>query len=170
MKAPAVMNDPIRFRPENIRKSGAGDLAIRFAFGFAVSLAAAVVAKVWGAAFGGLFLAFPAILPAALTLIEDKESTRDAKHNDLGAIAGVPGLAAFGLSVWLLHDNAWAALLVGLGAWIVVAVGLALLYRWFRSRKAAAHAADQDVRPGLVWRSAGSGRTRGGRTATGHDI
>jgi uncharacterized membrane protein (GlpM family) len=153
------VNDPIRFRPGKIRDCRPRDFIVRFVFGAAVSLAAAVVGKVWGPAFGGLFLAFPAILPAALTLIEDKESRRDARHNDLGAIAGVPGLAVFGLAVWQLHENAWAALLVGFAGWMVVAIGLALLYRWVRRQRP-----DQGIHRRVVWRSGA-----GGKTVAGHD-
>src|SRR5215470_10834004 len=45
----------------------------RFLFGGAVTLAAGIVAKQCGAEVGGLFLAFPALFPATITLIAAHE-------------------------------------------------------------------------------------------------
>jgi hypothetical protein len=42
------------------------DLTVRFAFGAAISLVAALISLAFGATAGGMFLAFPAILPASL--------------------------------------------------------------------------------------------------------
>ncbi len=64
------------------------DLAIRFAFGFVVSVLAGLMTVVFGNRIGGLFLAFPAILPASLTLIEQKEGRRQAEGNAVGAVIG----------------------------------------------------------------------------------
>ncbi len=74
---------------------------IRFVFGGAVALVAAVVGQVVGLRAGGLLLAFPAILPATLTLIEHKEGRRRAQEDDTGAIAGGVGMIAFALVGWL---------------------------------------------------------------------
>jgi hypothetical protein len=46
------------------------ELGLRFVFGAAIAAVAAMVGMLLGPKAGGLFLAFPAILPASLTLIE----------------------------------------------------------------------------------------------------
>lgn len=100
------------------------DYVIRFAFGGAISVAAAVVGQAFGARAGGLFLGFPAILPASLTLVQEKEGTRKADHTAAGAILGGLGLIAFAVAAWgvLERMGAPAALLSALGAWQVSAV------------------------------------------------
>jgi len=49
---------------------------LRFVLGGLISAAAAAIAKSSGPEIGGLFLAFPAILPAAATLIAKHEIGR----------------------------------------------------------------------------------------------
>jgi hypothetical protein len=71
------------------------DYLIRFALGACVSIGAGVIAQTVGARFGGVFLAFPAILPASLTLIEEKEGTRRADRNAIGAVLGGIALIVF---------------------------------------------------------------------------
>lgn len=108
-----------------------GEYAIRFLFGAAVTLTAVLAGKVGGPGAGGLFLAFPAILPATLTLIERKEGRRRAREDDLGAIAGGFGLIAFavvgGLALSRLALPGLASLSAGAAAWLVVSVGALLL-------------------------------------------
>jgi hypothetical protein len=76
------------------------DLVIRFAFGFAVSVIAGIVSLGIGDRAGGLFLAFPAILPASLTLIADKESKSQAEVDAGGALIGATALVAFAVVAW----------------------------------------------------------------------
>jgi len=78
------------------------DLTIRFAFGAAISTAASVIGLAAGPRFGGIFLAFPAILPATPTLIEKEESKRKAKDDDIGSILGAAALVAFAVTAWRL--------------------------------------------------------------------
>ena len=61
--------EPVGFEWSKIRSVTRSDLGIRFVFGTGIALIAAVAGMVVGPKFGGLFLAFPAILPASLTLI-----------------------------------------------------------------------------------------------------
>src|SRR5207302_11081889 len=70
--------EPVGFEWSKIRSVTRSDLGIRFVFGTGIALIAAVSGMVVGPKFGGLFLAFPAILPASLTLIEKKEGTTKA--------------------------------------------------------------------------------------------
>ena len=104
------------------------DLAIRFAFGAAVSIVAGAVSLVFNPVVGGLFLAFPAILPASVTLIEQKESTDEAVHDIEGATIGALGLAVFAVvtGIVLRHTSAVVALAAATAAWLVTSVVLYL--------------------------------------------
>jgi hypothetical protein len=105
------------------------DLLIRFVFGAVISVIAGAVSIGVGPRAGGLFLAFPAILPATLTLIQKEHSKRKAKDDDKGATLGGVGLVAFaGVSYVLLRGHAaWVALGAATLVWLAVSVGLYLL-------------------------------------------
>jgi len=110
----------------------------RFLLGGVVTVATGLVAKHFGPIIGGLFLAFPAILPAGATLIEKHE--RDKKRragipltirgrlaaalDARGAAMGAVALAAFGLIIWrfLAHHNAAVMLGLALAVWLALAV------------------------------------------------
>src|SRR5438309_7123949 len=122
--------EPIGFDWSKLSKASPGGIAIRFVFGAGIALIAALVAHVLGARAGGLFLAFPAVLPATLTLIEKKEGTTKAWADASGGVLGALGLGAFALTAMLLlRRNPVAALLVALLAWTVVSAGLYFLFR-----------------------------------------
>ena len=86
------------------------EYAIRFLFGGLMTVIAGLIAKHYGPGLGGLFLAFPAIAPAAATMIDQhaKEQrqragleghTRGRKTAALdmfGTVWGSVGLLAFG--------------------------------------------------------------------------
>jgi hypothetical protein len=95
---------------------------VRFALGAVISVAAGVVGKSVGPRFGGMFLAFPAILPASLTLIQDKEGTRRADRNAIGAVLGGVGLVVFAVLCEALFGrlDPFIVVLVALAAWVVV--------------------------------------------------
>jgi Protein of unknown function (DUF3147) len=122
---------PIGFSLRAVRKTHPRDLAIRLTFGAAMSAVAAVAAIVVGPRFGGLFLAFPAILPATLTLIEKQERQKKAKDDDEGAILGAAALVPFAFLGWLLLPRVGAplALLIAAGGWLLSAVALYLALR-----------------------------------------
>jgi uncharacterized membrane protein (GlpM family) len=115
-------------RPEKLRKPPARDWVIRFAFGAGVSALAAVVTKVWGPAVGGLFLAFPAILLASLTLVAKEEGGHRAREDARGAALGALGLIGFGIVVWATTPEwpAWVTLLAATVAWAAIS-GVAYL-------------------------------------------
>lgn len=101
---------------------------VRFGFGAGISLAAGLIAFVFGARIGGLFLAFPAILPATLTLVEEKEGTRRADKDAGGAVLGGVALAVFAVIAYLLlPTSAPLALVLALLGWLTGAVVLYLL-------------------------------------------
>src|SRR6478735_3837649 len=59
-----------------LRKLRPAELAWRFVLGGAITTAAGLIAELYGPAIGGLFLAFPAILPASLTLVAKHQEDR----------------------------------------------------------------------------------------------
>lgn len=100
------------------------ELLIRFALGAIVSIAAGIIANSFGARLGGLLLAFPAILPASLTFVQDKEGTRKADRDAIGAVLGGAGLVVFtavGESLFT-HYNPALVLVSALAAWVVAAL------------------------------------------------
>jgi uncharacterized membrane protein (GlpM family) len=119
----ASMNK-VKFEASRIRRTTWKEYAIRFVFGGAITALAGYLGHTYGPTVGGLFLAFPAILPAALTLISNHEGRRAAARDALGAIAGSAGLAAFALTVWMLSVQlrAWQTLGLATLMWLVVSV------------------------------------------------
>ena len=104
-----------------IRGVKARELLVRFALGAAVSVTASVISTATGARLGGVFLAFPAILPASLTFVEDKEGTSKADHDAVGAILGGLALLVFAAVAESMfgHYNAGLVLGSALAAWLV---------------------------------------------------
>jgi hypothetical protein len=122
--------EPVGFDWSKLRKTHPPELLIRFLFGAGIALVAAIAGHVFGPKVGGLFLAFPAILPATLTLIEKKEGTAKAWADASGGALGAVGLAAFAFVTFrLLPANPGLALLIALVAWLAVSAGLYFLFR-----------------------------------------
>ena len=94
-------------------------LGLRFGFGAGIALAAGLVGMKWGPYVGGLFLAFPAVLPAALTLMEREEGSSKTDVDAVGAILGALALLVFAVLV-----AAGVNVLVAAAAWVVVAAAL----------------------------------------------
>ena len=117
------------------------DLILRFVFGGLVTVAAGLIATRFGPVVGGLFLAFPAILPASLTLLaEHARNTSPAGADAYGSIFGSVGLLVFAVVVWLLGATvtAWLVLCLATIVWIVTACGTWVLAE--RIRRAHRHA------------------------------
>jgi len=125
--------------PEKLQKPPARDWVIRFAFGAGVSALAAIVTKVWGPTVGGLFLAFPAILLASLTLVAKEEGAHRAREDARGAALGALGLIGFGIVVWATTPQwpVWVTLLAATIAWAAVS-GMAYLIMAAWHRKTTA--------------------------------
>jgi hypothetical protein len=123
-----------------LRRSTWYEYVIRFTFGGAVTALTGIIAKHYGPAIGGLFLAFPAIFPASATLIEKHEKQKarlNAKGRVLrarkaagvdafGATLGSVGLGAFAFVVWrwLPSHSASAVLSSATAVWFLVAASL----------------------------------------------
>jgi hypothetical protein len=102
----------------------AWEWVVRFAFGGAITVATGIIGNVWGPLVAGLFLAFPAILPASLTLVKQHDGRDEAVDDARGARLGSVALAAFALVVVLTAGRLPAAAVLTLAAvtWLVVAV------------------------------------------------
>jgi Protein of unknown function (DUF3147) len=99
---------------------------MRFALGAAVSVIAGVLSLTIGARFGGTFLAFPSILPASLTLIQQEEGTRRADHDATGAAAGSVGLLVFAMTGEAAFGRVqpFGALALALAGWAICSFAL----------------------------------------------
>jgi hypothetical protein len=111
------------------------EFAIRFIFGGAITVCAGILAKKYGPSVGGLFLAFPAIFPAATTLVEKHEREKKRKAgmegdnrgrsaaalDAAGTAMGSVGLAAFAYVVYkgLPLTNAAIVLPVASFVWLL---------------------------------------------------
>jgi Protein of unknown function (DUF3147) len=147
----------IKINTDGLSQSEWYEYVIRFGFGGTVTALAGIIAKEFGPAVGGLFLAFPAIFPATATLIEKHEKKKkecagqegaergraaagiDAAGSSMGAI----GLIFFGLIVWQLLPRfaTGVVLIIASVTWFVISVlvweGRERLWRrWMQQRKA----------------------------------
>jgi uncharacterized membrane protein (GlpM family) len=119
------MSEDLQVKPVELKQTEFRDWLIRFGFGAGVSALAGVVAAFAGPLVGGLFLAFPAILLASLTLVAQEEGVRQARNEARGATFGTLGLLAFAVVLTVLVGRApvWLALVAASAAWTAVAVG-----------------------------------------------
>ena len=133
----------IKVDPSVLRQTKWQDYAVRFLFGGLITAVAGIIAKKFGPGIGGLFLAFPAILPASATLIEKHEREKKQSHglNGLargrsaasidaaGASMGTIGLLVFALAVWhfLPQAHAWTVLAIATLLWLAVSVAIWLV-------------------------------------------
>ena len=120
--------------------------ALRFGLGGLVTVGAALIAKSFGPVVGGLFLAFPAIFPAGVTLIAQRErnkkrqrglhgevrARRAAALDAAGAALGALALTAFAAIVylWLPRHSPSLTLLSAALAWGALSVAL-----WWARKK-----------------------------------
>lgn len=152
----------IRIRPWAVRRTSPRQYLVRFAFGGAATVLAGVMAKLFGPAIGGLFLAFPAIFPASVTLIERHEQKRKdkpgrsgvhrgrmaARIETTGAALGCMGLFGFAALLVLLlpRVSGWIAIPAATLIWLAVVVAfwkiqrLRCSWRRARVRSSAKHA------------------------------
>jgi Protein of unknown function (DUF3147) len=113
-----------RASPGKLRRIAAWEYVLRFAAGGAITAITGLIAKRWGPAVGGLFLAFPAILPASLTLVKQHDGRRRALDDARGSQVGTIALAGFAACATLTAPR-WPPavfLPVATAVWLVVAV------------------------------------------------
>jgi hypothetical protein len=137
----------VRVDASGLRELTLRNVAVRFALGAAITAAAGLIARMKGPIIGGLFLAFPAILPASLTLIaahQESQKARAGGHglirgrqaaalDAFGAYLGSIGLVAFALAVQ--HLALWRSPLIVLSASSVVWFSVGLILWTLRKRR-----------------------------------
>jgi len=126
----------VKLDSSSFRQTKWYEYVVRFVFGGLITAMTGIIAKKFGAGVGGLFLAFPAIFPAAATLIEKHEKQKKQQKGldgslrareaaaiyAAGTAMGTTGLLVFATVVWrFLPDHlTWIVLLSGTLAWFVV--------------------------------------------------
>ena len=122
------------------------EYAIRFVSGGIVTALTGIIAKKFGPGIGGLFLAFPAILPASVTLIEKHEREKKEKAGLHGAIRGreaagvdAAGAATGSIALFVFAVVVWR-FLPAHRAWLVIGgatlIWVGVAYAMWRIRKA----------------------------------
>jgi hypothetical protein len=74
--------------PASVKETKPHEYLLRFVFGGAATVLAGLIAKYFNSHPGGIFLAFPAIFPAAATLIAAHDKKRLAKTGHDGTKRG----------------------------------------------------------------------------------
>ena len=116
----------LKFTPSGLKKERWQGMAVRFLFGGCITAITGLVAHGFGPVVGGLFLAFPAILPASMTLVAKHDGKEQAGEDAYGAVFGALGLFGFGAVTWALGPRlaAWLTLLCAGVVWLLLAVAL----------------------------------------------
>jgi hypothetical protein len=122
----AQVQDAVAVQPEQVEDTKAWEYVLRFVFGGVVTAAVGIIGVAFGPVVAGMFLAFPAILPATITLIENHRGRKKAGVDALGASIGSVGLIAFGVMLWLLAPRSAGVIVVAAATivWFVVSAGL----------------------------------------------
>jgi len=122
-----------------LKRTKRQEYLVRFIFGGAVTAVAGIIAQHYGPEIGGLFLAAPAIFPAAATLLEKHEENKARTHSGrqlrarelagvdaAGAAMGSIGLVAFAVVVWQLVPRYSLAIVLpaATSAWFAVSVAM----------------------------------------------
>jgi hypothetical protein len=136
----------IRLKFDSLKETKPVEYVFRFAFGGVVTVLAGLVADHYGPVLGGLFLAFPGIFPAGVSLVEKHKTLRERAEGKLGvwsargqasveatgASVGTLGLMGFAVVLWqgLPTHNFLLMLFTATGTWIAVSS----LFWWTRER------------------------------------
>lgn len=117
---------------------------VRFVLGGTATVTTGAIAKTFGPAIGGLFLAVPVMLCASATLVEKHQKRRKAqaglsgeargRHaaalDALGAALGSVALGGFALTVHLMAGRTpWTSLWLASLAWCVLSLTVWGLYK-----------------------------------------
>jgi len=128
-----------RFDSKSFRKTKASEYATRFLFGGAIGSVAFYAGHRFGPHVGGVLLAFPALLPASLTLAKEHEARDSAIVQARAAALGALSLIAFAMTARAIGPRQ-----IGLGLplalliWFGCSYSLWLLTVWMRRRRMVA--------------------------------
>ena len=103
----------IRLTFASLKETSPREYLTRFLFGGAVTVLAGLIADRYGPVFGGLFLAFPGIFPAGVSLVQKHKESREKEAGKVGtqAAAGEASAEATGASDGTLGLIAFAVVL-----------------------------------------------------------
>ena len=124
-----------RLKLDGLANTRAAEYRVRFAFGGGITVCTGLATHAYGPAIGGLFLAFPAILPASLTLLKRHDGRRKAVHAAAGARLGAAALVVFAAVTMALATDLHPAIVLALAAlaWAATAIVLWVLVYGRRS-------------------------------------
>lgn len=114
----------VKLSAEGLKQTKAHEWVLRFVFGGLVSLVAGLVGQKAGPVVGGLFLGFPSILPATITLVMKHRGRVQAVEDARGAALGGVGLVAFAFLLTATAER-WGeavSLASATGAWLLVSI------------------------------------------------
>jgi Protein of unknown function (DUF3147) len=136
----------LRLRFDSLKETTPREYVSRFVFGGAVTVVAGLISEHYGPVVGGLFLAFPGILPSGISLVEKHKQLREKKEGKVGVLAGraeasveatgasigAIGLVGFATILWhgLPSHRLLPTMIAAFTAWIV----LSLAFWWIRER------------------------------------
>jgi len=137
----------VKFSKSGLQQTAWYEYVIRFVLGGAVTVIAAILSRKVSPEFGGLFLAFPAILAASVTLVEKHERERKlqrritGKHlghraagsDAAGAAMGSIGLMSFACFVWKFLPESNGLTVIGGATLLWALVCLAIWWAWKRN-------------------------------------
>ena len=148
-----MIHSPIKINAGKLKQVKYSEYVIRFLLGGVITVLTGFIAQHYGPGVGGLFLAFPAILPAAATLIAKHERERKASkglHGEKlaldaaaldtnGAALGSIGLLGFAAVAWWLLPRLAPALglLIATTTWLTLSLTAWLLRRYLRRARKA---------------------------------
>jgi hypothetical protein len=126
----------LKLKFDSLKEIKPTEYASRFLFGGLVTVFAGLIADHYGPVVGGLFLAFPGIFPAGVSLVEKHKMQREASAGKLGTQSargeasveaaggsiGAIGLMGFAIVLWwgLPTYSFLLMLIIASAAWIVV--------------------------------------------------
>ena len=137
----------VRSKWAALQRTRGYEYLVRFALGGLATVLAGIIADRFGPETGGLFLAFPAIFCASVTLVEKHERDQKARHglkgsergrraaalDATGAGWGSLALGTFAIAIWRLAPyGALPALGLASMLWLLIAAGMFFLRRKLR--------------------------------------
>ncbi len=137
----------VRFSSGSLKDGRRYEYVIRFVLGGAATVLTGLIAKAFGPAIGGLFLALPAIFCASVTLIEAHEKRRKRKAglagerrgreaaalDSSGAALGGLGMLAFAAAFYgLVLHSVVLAFTTATAIWLAVSVMAWWMWRKLR--------------------------------------
>ena len=127
------LDDRPKFERKKVAQVKPRELLYRFLAGGLTSVGAGLVTLAFGPRAGGIFLAFPAILAASLTLIEEQEDSAEAREDARGAVIGGCAMAVFAAvaALTFTHLPGGVVLAIATVAWLASAF-LGYLLAWFK--------------------------------------